>query len=231
MATFRRIIGEVTGIDDDVLDGRIDSFELSVSACMAWASHWRTTRVEDTAYCLMGLFQVNMPLLYGESRRVFTRLQEEIIQRTDDQSLFAWHASHYADADPDALFGLLSPSPAQFKDAGWIQPLPPLAKYASAPSAMTNHGLRVQLYLRPVSDAGAGDGGAAVEEDYDAILNCIIRVGDVYQCPVVRLRRLSEDQYARLQPGAQRFLPPPVPQEAPNPEGYQAIYVRQRPVY
>lgn len=45
---------------------------------MAWAAHRRTTLVEDEAYCLLGLFNVNMPLLYGEGSRAFRRLQEEI---------------------------------------------------------------------------------------------------------------------------------------------------------
>ncbi|PNY27415.1 Uncharacterized protein TCAP_02659 [Tolypocladium capitatum] len=224
---FANIISQVTGIDDEVLDGRIDPLQLSVSARMAWAAHRHTTRLEDTAYSLMGLFQVNMPLLYGEGHRAFTRLQEEIIQSTDDQSLFAWNSFDEADQDPDALFGLLAQSPAYFKDARNIQPLPPLPIYASAPSSITNHGLRVQVYLRPVMGAGAD----TMEEDYLAILDCFIRVGDLYKCPVVRLRRLSEDQYARLQPKSQMSLPPPLSQFAPENEGYRAIYVRQRPVY
>ncbi|PVH81730.1 HET-domain-containing protein [Cadophora sp. DSE1049] len=141
-----RIISSVTGIDGEVLDGRIDPLQLSVSARMKWASHRHTTRLEDMAYSLMGLFQVNMPLLYGEGPRAFTRLQEEIIQRTDDQSLYAWHSFDNAEEDPDALVGLLAHSPAQFKGAGNIQPLPPSPVYASAPSGITNHGLRVQIF-------------------------------------------------------------------------------------
>jgi hypothetical protein len=72
---FMNIISELTGIDAEVLDGRTDPFQLSISARMKWASHRDTTRSEDTAYCFMGLFQVNMPLLYGEGHRAFTRLQ------------------------------------------------------------------------------------------------------------------------------------------------------------
>jgi hypothetical protein len=46
---------------------------------MSWASTRETTRVEDLAYCLMGIFNVNLPPLYGEGERAFIRLQEEII--------------------------------------------------------------------------------------------------------------------------------------------------------
>jgi hypothetical protein len=50
-----------------------------VKACcapqkMSWASHRETSRVEDITYCLLGLFDVNMPLLYGEGSQTFRRL-------------------------------------------------------------------------------------------------------------------------------------------------------------
>lgn len=39
----------------------------------------------------MGLFEVNMPLLYGEGgRSAFHRLQEEMMKSSPDQSIFAW---------------------------------------------------------------------------------------------------------------------------------------------
>jgi len=36
----------------------------SIAQRFSWASKRETTRIEDTAYCLMGIFGVNMPLLY-----------------------------------------------------------------------------------------------------------------------------------------------------------------------
>lgn len=61
-----------------------------VAEKMSWASNRETTRNEDMAYCLMGLFQVNMPLLYGEGRsKAFFRLQREILENTHDQSILA----------------------------------------------------------------------------------------------------------------------------------------------
>jgi hypothetical protein len=38
----------------------------------------------------MGIFGINMPLIYGEGKRAFVRLQEEIIKVSDDHSIFAW---------------------------------------------------------------------------------------------------------------------------------------------
>ncbi|KAG7150445.1 Vegetative incompatibility protein HET-E-1 like [Verticillium longisporum] len=63
----------------------------SVAARMRWAANRDTTRKEDIAYCLLGLFDINMPLLYGEREKAFARLQEEIVRRNpEDQSILAW---------------------------------------------------------------------------------------------------------------------------------------------
>ncbi|KAF2095361.1 HET-domain-containing protein, partial [Rhizodiscina lignyota] len=106
---------------------------------MSWAANRATSRVEDTAYCLLGLFGVNMPLLYGEGSRAFTRLQEEIIRISDDHSIFVFEAS---DERP-----VLAPSPAAFTHGARIVRLIG-AQYASPePYAMTNKGLRIRLPL------------------------------------------------------------------------------------
>ena len=233
--SFTEVLSEITGIEIEVLDGRVDPAQLSVATRMKWAASRQTTRLEDTAYCLMGLFQVNMPLLYGEGHRAFARLQEEIIQRTDDQSLFAWSSSSSSGPsttdddldDPDALCGLLAARPAEFQDAGGMQPLPPLPVYASAPSTMTNLGLRVQLYLRPIQDHE----GVPMEEDYYAILDCVVRVGGSYLCPAIPLRRLSMDQFARLRNRSHKFLAPIQSELQSESQGYRTLYVRQNPVY
>ncbi|KUJ12878.1 HET-domain-containing protein, partial [Mollisia scopiformis] len=62
----------------------------SIAQKMSWASNRETLRSEDMAYCLMGLFGVNMPLLYGEGDAAFIRLQIEIMRISDDESIFAW---------------------------------------------------------------------------------------------------------------------------------------------
>lgn len=86
-----RPLAETTEIDIGVLSGDINTQEVSVANRMRWASKRRTTRQEDMAYCLMGLFGVNMPLFYGEGGiRFLIRLQNEILQATDDETIFAW---------------------------------------------------------------------------------------------------------------------------------------------
>jgi hypothetical protein len=83
---------------------------------MSWASKRTATRKEDIAYCLLSIFGVNMPKLYGEGEKTFIRLQEEIIKESDDQSLFAWGL------DFDRSSGILAESPAYFATAGNIIP-------------------------------------------------------------------------------------------------------------
>lgn len=62
-----------------------------VAQKMSWASKRKTSRVEDIAYCLLGLFRVNMPLLYEEGSQAIRRLQGEILTRSsNDESIFAW---------------------------------------------------------------------------------------------------------------------------------------------
>jgi len=81
---------QVTGISQEYLHGE-PLASASVAERMSWASQRDTTRPEDMAYSLMGIFDVNMPLLYGEgAERAFSRLQEQIIKTTDDQSILAW---------------------------------------------------------------------------------------------------------------------------------------------
>ena len=63
----------------------------SVAQKMSWAARRETTRSVDTAYCMMGLFGVNMPLLYGEGGpNAFKRLLLEIMKKSNDYSVFAW---------------------------------------------------------------------------------------------------------------------------------------------
>lgn len=96
--------------------------EASVAAKMSWASKRQTSRPEDVAYSLLGLFEVNMPLLYGEGGlKAFIRLQYEIVRSRRDESIFAWtrlSVDHHLPAP-----GLLAPNPENFFDSGDIVPI------------------------------------------------------------------------------------------------------------
>ncbi|KAM5545418.1 hypothetical protein V8D89_001031 [Ganoderma adspersum] len=83
------IVQEITGISDEALLHITSLDQFSVAQRLSWASIRVTTRVEDLAYSLLGIFDINMPTLYGEGERALRRLQEQIMQRIPDQSLFA----------------------------------------------------------------------------------------------------------------------------------------------
>jgi hypothetical protein len=136
------IISEATTIPKSVLT-QLRMEDVSVSDRMSWAAHRQTTRSEDMAYSLMGLFGVNMPVLYGEGgERAFRRLQEEILKSGFDQTLFAWQSDQEAS-------GLLADSPIHFADHGTRY-----SQYmmgSASPSFSTNVGLAIDMTLVPWS--------------------------------------------------------------------------------
>jgi hypothetical protein len=72
---------KITGIAIKALQGHSLS-EFSVDERFSWAEFRTTKREEDGAYSLLGIFNVNMPPLYGEGREsAFQRLREEIEKR------------------------------------------------------------------------------------------------------------------------------------------------------
>ena len=137
-------VSEITGIEESFIGfkqsseppglsmGFTLSADASVAKRMSWVSRRQTSREEDMAYCLLGLFDVNMSLLYGEgAKRAFYRLQTEIMKNTDDESLFAWISDQ-------TVSGMLATSPSSFANSGnvsrgW--------KGTRKPYSMTNRGL------------------------------------------------------------------------------------------
>ena len=129
------VLARITKIEPDFFDFHQ---EASVAQKLSWAANRKTTRIEDTAYCLLGLFDINMPLLYGEGEKAFKRLQLEILRSNDDESIFAW-------TDRSLLSsGMLATSPSNFADSGQIVPLEDLTLYRS-PYQMTHQGLQIEL--------------------------------------------------------------------------------------
>lgn len=138
-----RVLSSTTGIHIPALCGEYMFF--STAQRMSWYGKRRTTRLEDEAYCLFGIFGVNMPLLYGEGREAFQRLQREIIQTSTDTSIFAWDFRRYPDGGEHRLF---APSPRGFLwHAGDVS----TCEMSSSGSEMSlsNQGLRISLPLLP----------------------------------------------------------------------------------
>ncbi|RMY72718.1 hypothetical protein D0862_14403 [Hortaea werneckii] len=80
----------ISGVDVEVLLKTASLQSRCIAERLSWASKRSTTREEDTAYALLGIFDANMPLLYGEGSRAFKRLQEQISLRSNDLSIYAW---------------------------------------------------------------------------------------------------------------------------------------------
>ncbi|KAK1832977.1 heterokaryon incompatibility protein-domain-containing protein [Podospora conica] len=139
-----RHVSRITGIDRAVLsDGSEDRLHSTCLAQrMSWASSRTTTRTEDIAYCLLGIFQINMPLLYGEGDRAFIRLQEEIIKKTTDLSILAWF--HSPNKDMGTGSEILSSHPRQFRGHTQTTNRRTMFSPPEAEMAMTNKGLRIR---------------------------------------------------------------------------------------
>ncbi|KAI0839494.1 heterokaryon incompatibility protein-domain-containing protein [Hypoxylon sp. FL0890] len=142
----------ITGIERSVLStGAFD--EICIAKRMSWAATRQTTRVEDLAYSLLGIFQVNMPLLYGEGKRSFIRLQEEIMKTSDDHTLFAWGipsdlrpmdwTSIMSCSQGSQLHNLLADSPLEFVTRHDIRPLQGLQ--SDMPPIVFSNGVRIEL--------------------------------------------------------------------------------------
>lgn len=130
-------ISTITGIDVDYLKDPDRIQEASVAERMRWASQRQTTREEDIAYSLLGIFDVNMPLLYGEGPKAFLRLQSEIIKKSDDESIFVWWIPL------PKWTGLLAPNPSAF----CMESIEPSEYEYRRHFEMTNKGIHFTIHI------------------------------------------------------------------------------------
>jgi hypothetical protein len=183
------LISQKTGIPLEAINN-FKPDRWSVAQKMSWAAHRRTTRMEDRAYSLLGIFNVNMPLIYGESDTAFRRLQEEILRNSTDQTIFCWTA-------PDAGFsrwrGLLARSPSEFADSGNLLEN---RRLKTKPFQLTNKGIQMSLKLEPANSAPG---------DFVALLQCN-RADSSDQCGIY-IRRIHDDNYVRVVPNLLAEIP------------------------
>jgi len=113
----------ITGISRHFLLAWDDFHQASVAQRMSWAACRETTRIEDMAYCLLGIFDITMPMIYGEGDRAFRRLQQEIIRACPDHSILAWGLGldelGPSDGSTDTVSaGAMAKTPADFSNCG-----------------------------------------------------------------------------------------------------------------
>ncbi|KAJ3535362.1 hypothetical protein NM208_g7161 [Fusarium decemcellulare] len=137
------LISQITKVEEKYLTGQQKLYDACIAKRMSWLSTRKTTRIEDMAYCVLGIFDIIMPLLYGEGTKAFTRLQEEIIKTTNDHTIFCWTWTHSV---PKDWTSFLAPSPGQFEGVGEtrLQEINSVGGEISIFS-MTNAGLSIKL--------------------------------------------------------------------------------------
>jgi ankyrin repeat protein len=143
----------ITGIPTPYLLGITELHHASVAQRMSWAAKRVTKRQEDIAYCLLGIFGVSMPMIYGEGDKAFRRLQEQIMKDLGDDSILAWHLDPRGEIlqkTANAVFGtVLAPAPSYFANSGQV-----VAMGHPSHSSFEVHGgtLRLSLTLQATLD-------------------------------------------------------------------------------
>jgi hypothetical protein len=145
-SSLHQLISEITGIPGGFLLGD-DLLHASIAQKMSWASRRETSRDEDLAYCLMGLFDISMPMLYGEGRKSFIRLQEEIMKFSDDHSIFAWK-SKYSENHGE----ILAKSPSEFANSGDVIKIDDSFAAARSPLTLSSRGIHLSI---PIISTGS----------------------------------------------------------------------------
>lgn len=181
--SLAELLTEITGIDREVLAVASRMYQIPVGCRMAWAAHRQTTRDEDLAYCLLGIFDVNMPMLYGEGKKAFIRLQEAILAQTNDLSLFAWTASSVENST-DKFRGILARSPDEFASIGELT-LTNRSEF-SEEYGLTNKGIRINTGL--------------ADSDKVLPLDCMVRDGISTRQLGIYLKKYGAGLYARESP-------------------------------
>jgi len=195
-----QVISDCTSIPASLFSGESDVDDFCIAQKMSWAANRSTSRIEDRAYSLLGLFGVHIPLIYGEGENAFVRLQEEIMRVTDDHTLFAWRHE-------DNRAGLLAVSPDAFADSHDIIPFVPFGFQGDAATS-SSRGIYLELNF-------TGIGGEALGI---AILHCKYKNDEggliaIYlkdtSLTMKLFRRVSSANFSRLD--LTKFKPYPYP--------------------
>lgn len=152
-ATLAKQISSIARIRECILVDGLYAHDTSIAEKISWAAGRRTTREEDHAYSLLGLFDVHMPPIYGEGGpSAFRRLQEQIMHTSTDHTIFTWWGQ-----GSSITSGILALSPDHFFGAK-LHPVEfdvyrqAFDLYQAKPEfTVTNYGLKIQI---PIAEIG-----------------------------------------------------------------------------
>ena len=185
-------LSQITGISIAVLSHRVELYSVPVAVRMSWAAGRQTTKVEDLSYCLLGIFNINMPPIYGEGARAFKRLQEEIIKNNRDLSIFAWRAvSNPISPDQCEYSGVFAASPRNFIDCQQITRSSEARSYGGF--LVTNLGIQMATRLLYYSSEDSKGGRYILPLDCSSDPKSEEGIG-------ILLRKYGPDLYLRYQP-------------------------------
>ncbi|RYP49226.1 hypothetical protein DL769_011102 [Monosporascus sp. CRB-8-3] len=190
--TLRTVIGKITGIPRQILVGITELHSASVAQRMSWAARRDTKRKEDLAYCLLGIFGVTMPMIYGEGgNQAFLRLQDQIMKTTRDDSILAWGLSTKEStiSDPDQVTAgrILATAPSNFANSGHIVCR---EQSSTSLSSLDISGGSLRLYLSLLTTSASGAIG---------LLNCGPEHDpqQVVGIPLIKTASGASDEYVR----------------------------------
>jgi hypothetical protein len=189
--SLSRVVTSITGVRYEILIGSTPISDACIAESMSWASERLTSRIEDVAYCLLGIFGVHIPPLYGEGKNAFLRLQQEIMRHTNDETIFAWTIA-LGDAS-DFQGGLLASSPAAFRHSGTVR----MSNFdlIRPPFQMTNKGLCLNLILFLLGEDSKDHRDA---DKFIAGLNCSRNNNENFLA--LFLEKTDLEQYRRSKP-------------------------------
>ncbi|KAF9224474.1 hypothetical protein BS17DRAFT_779877 [Gyrodon lividus] len=134
-------ISRVTNIPEDDIASFVPGTQ-KVRERMMWASKRRTTRIEDIAYSLIGMFDVSLTIAYGEGDRAFYRLMVEVVQSCYEWDIFLF------EGDSSSFHFALPQSPNSYHElpsswSEWNRSHPLGNKWFS----LSKRGLQLKLLL------------------------------------------------------------------------------------
>ncbi|KAE8149577.1 ankyrin repeat-containing domain protein [Aspergillus avenaceus] len=138
-----------------------------------------STRVEDRA-CSLGIFGVNIPLIYGERETAFIRLQEAIMRISDDHSLFAWKSPDSRDSHNIVRFNPFDPF--------------------NTPFTATNTGINLKVRFMGIGPRGLGLVILHCKEAGEEDRMIALYVRDSKFLTMERFRRVHSEEFKQLDP-------------------------------
>ena len=208
IGTRRELVEQIAGItriSRNHLNRLRRRLATSTATIMSWASSRQTTRPEDRAYSLLGLFDIQMPLLYGEGEvNAFFRLQKLILESSEDQSIFLWNKNLSAATGGNGTVilaggnahGILADTVSDFAMCPFLPSSSLMTWDKDAPEIrMTNKGLRLDVMIRPSSRRFNGSPCWIVP------LNCSAKFGegkDEGDCAAIELLEISGKFYRMI---------------------------------